>query len=345
MYSPDITNAVIDTGNRDLIEMYTKSAIDTSNNLPEFRNAAAAITETRDWAIAANVQVGSDGKLILSVDRSKIRPPGVAGASIWDVNIKNQIDKADKAVSAVNSVFSQLGQLLDAENVPKEEQQKIFQQYLQNLSVDFTSAKQKDPVNNFFGWLADKAKAVTIEMQQDTGTKDLSKAPWDPAYNFSTDINTVADNTSVDGVTAHYLSRTRHHESGGNDNADNPLSSASGRYQFIDTTYNAYAKKLGLTGSKNDPINQELVMNAYTKDSADMLSRRGIEITDANLYLMHLLGQGGGLDFLENSYDNELLTDVLSGKVYRSNQKLFTNSNGATLTVGQLKDKIQSMYN
>lgn len=102
-----------------------------------------------------------------------------------------------------------------------------------------------------------------------------------------------------------YLSSTRARESGGNDNARNPNSSASGRYQFIDSTYLTYARRLypGLSDSqlmamKNDPAVQERIMSEFTTDNSNSLRSGGFDVNDRNLYLSHFLGSGGALRVL-----------------------------------------------
>ena len=104
-----------------------------------------------------------------------------------------------------------------------------------------------------------------------------------------------------------YLSSTRARESGGNDAAKNPNSSASGRYQFIDSTYLAYARRLypGLSDAqlmsmKNDPAVQERIMSEFTSDNSSSLRSAGFDVNDRNLYLSHFLGSGGALRVLRS---------------------------------------------
>lgn len=101
---------------------------------------------------------------------------------------------------------------------------------------------------------------------------------------------------------ASYLASTRSRESGGDDNAKNPNSSASGRYQFIDSTYLSYARRLfpglsdeQLMGMKNDPSVQDRIMSEFTSDNGNSLRAAGFEANDRNLYLSHFLGSGGAL--------------------------------------------------
>lgn len=104
---------------------------------------------------------------------------------------------------------------------------------------------------------------------------------------------------------AAYLASTAARESGGNDYAKNPKSSASGRYQFIDSTFLTYARRLypGLSDAqlmrmKNDPAIQERIMSEFTNDNSNALRSAGFDVNDRNLYLSHFLGSGGAVRVL-----------------------------------------------
>lgn len=127
---------------------------------------------------------------------------------------------------------------------------------------------------------------------------------------------------ALNGVDDTYLAAIRTAESGGNDRAKNPKSSASGRYQFIDSTWRMMMKKhpeLGLTADgRFDPEQQERAIRAFTADNAKSLMSAGIEPTNANLYAAHFLGAGGAKTVLR-APDGTSLSSLLGPGVMRAN--------------------------
>lgn len=130
---------------------------------------------------------------------------------------------------------------------------------------------------------------------------------------------------ALSGVSTGYLSSIRSAESGGNDAAKNPTSSATGRYQFIESTWAGVMKKhpeLGLTADgRLDPVQQELAIRAFTSDNAKTLAAAGIEATGGNLYAAHFLGAGGASAVL-SAADDALVADLVGPGVVAANQFL-----------------------
>ncbi len=104
-------------------------------------------------------------------------------------------------------------------------------------------------------------------------------------------------------MLAAYFKATRRSESGGNDAAANPNSSALGRYQFIDSTWTDLMAKhpeLGLTADgRTDAGQQERAIRAFTADNARTLKSNGIGVDPGALYAAHFLGAGGASKVLQ----------------------------------------------
>jgi hypothetical protein len=118
-------------------------------------------------------------------------------------------------------------------------------------------------------------------------------------------------------------------ESGGNADAKNPLSSATGLGQFIEGTWirmmNTYRPDLANTMARADllalrfdpTISREMVQNLAREGEA-YLRARGHEITAGRLYLCHFLGAEGAHVVL-SSADTALVSEVLGDGVVGAN--------------------------
>jgi hypothetical protein len=111
----------------------------------------------------------------------------------------------------------------------------------------------------------------------------------------------------IKGEGSPYYSKLRATESGGK-NIGSSTSSGFGPYQFLRGTWKALINKhpeMGLTEKdRYDPISQEVAIRAFTDDNAKVLKANGMPATNANLYMMHFLGEQGGVQFLKATKDN-----------------------------------------
>lgn len=142
-----------------------------------------------------------------------------------------------------------------------------------------------------------------------------------------------------------YLASTRARESGGNDAAKNPNSSASGRYQFIDSTFLSYARRLypGLSDAqlmamKNDPAVQDRIMSEFTSDNSNTLRSAGFDVNDRNLYLSHFLGPQGAVRVLRADPKSPITTAV-DGSAISANPFLNGMTVGDLLTWAETKKR------
>ena len=147
---------------------------------------------------------------------------------------------------------------------------------------------------------------------------------------------------SAGGGMGDYLDTVRGKESGGDDTAKNPNSTATGRYQFTQQTWNGLAKKypdLGLTpNGRGDAAQQDRAMQAFTKDNADALSRAGIPITPGNLYVSHFLGEAGGPRFITGalSSPDAPATAFVTPGAAAANRTIFFNRDGSPRSAAEV---------
>jgi len=103
-------------------------------------------------------------------------------------------------------------------------------------------------------------------------------------------------------------------ESGGNPNATNPSSSASGLGQFIDSTWLNTIKSArpdlaqgksdaDLLALKTDPQLSREMTEAYANQNQAILSKAGVPVTPGSTYLAHFAGPQGAIKILQADPD------------------------------------------
>jgi len=139
---------------------------------------------------------------------------------------------------------------------------------------------------------------------------------------------------AADPLLTAFLSNTRRAESGGNDNAKNPNSSATGRYQFLEGTWADLAARhpdLGLTpDGRLDPNQQERAMRVFTAENARALKGSGVPVTPGALYAAHFLGADGAPKVL-NGDPNAPVSAYVDPEVMQANPHL------ADMTIADFK--------
>lgn len=119
-----------------------------------------------------------------------------------------------------------------------------------------------------------------------------------------------------------YLKLIEKIESGGRLHIKNPTTSASGLFQFIESTWKGYGGAWGKLGGvafgglKPDRAEQEERFKRFTLDNAKILRANNIPINSATLYAAHFLGAGGAAKILRvpDSTSIEKVTTKLQRK-------------------------------
>lgn len=118
-------------------------------------------------------------------------------------------------------------------------------------------------------------------------------------------------------------------ESGGDPNAKNPLSTASGPSQFINSTWLSMIKQhrpdlaqgasdSDLLALKADPQLSKEMTAAYAADNGAILSNAGLPVTPGTTYLAHFAGPQGAVKVL-SADPNAPVSDVLGADAVNAN--------------------------
>lgn len=108
-------------------------------------------------------------------------------------------------------------------------------------------------------------------------------------------IQQAAAQDAKDLIAQHFVDQMRQVESGGNNNAKNPRSSATGPFQFTNGTWNGLMQQhpeLGLTADgRTNPQQSEAAAKQLASDNIAYLLSKGVQNpTDGQAYLAHFAG-------------------------------------------------------
>lgn len=137
-------------------------------------------------------------------------------------------------------------------------------------------------------------------------------------YEMQTTGETTLDFTGggsgAGGAIGSYVDKVVGVESGGNSNAKNPNSTATGLGQFIEETWLSMFKKYfpdraaSMTESailelRKDGDTSRAMIELYAAENAKILQQAGLSVNEAALYLAHFLGPGGATALLSAKPD------------------------------------------
>jgi hypothetical protein len=128
-------------------------------------------------------------------------------------------------------------------------------------------------------------------------------------------------------------------ESTGSYGAKNPNSTASGKYQFIQSTFNGVQKnnpdlpKVSFEEFKQNPDIQEKYQFALRKENQRALNKNGLELTPANEYIIHFAGGPRGTALLK-APDEMPLNQFFPETVLKNNRL------SGEMSVGDFKNTI-----
>jgi hypothetical protein len=192
------------------------------------------------------------------------------------------------------------------------------------------------------------AKPMTPSVKQYIGvdkTGNLTSAVFDPKTGAVTSAAPAA-NGSPFSTFADAMMKAENDT--GNPGAKNPLSSATGNGQFLDSTWLQTIKSVnppiikGMTDQqilalRADPALSKEMTEQYAQENAAALSKDGLPVTTASLALAHRFGAEGAATIMKAAPDT-LLSDILPAKVIKANPGL------ANVTAGQYAQGLTAQF-
>jgi len=113
---------------------------------------------------------------------------------------------------------------------------------------------------------------------------------------------------------------------------------AAGKYQFMPVTLQEQAQKVfgkDWANTKFSPENQEKLQNNLLEYQKKQLTSRGVEPSEAAIYMVHFLGNGGAAKMVLDPSNDDKLMGKLFTRLNNSN-----NDTIAKMTVAQYKDSL-----
>jgi hypothetical protein len=160
----------------------------------------------------------------------------------------------------------------------------------------------------------------------------------------STEVFTaIREASESSGVSFGYLMATAHQESTFNPNARARTSSASGLFQFIDSTWAGMVSRHGGrlnvgAGDRLTARGSALMGAEFARENQAFLSRAGLPTGNTELYMAHFLGAGGATSMLRELQRNPNRPAAeVNPAAARSNRTVFYRPDGTPRTVAEIR--------
>lgn len=151
MFSPEITKRIQESGDAQALKAYTDAAVDKFQTIPEWRRAAADLTENIDYSKFARVRYDeSANRLVLEADQRAIDNLGFFQGNDQKLYLQRMV----RAKDAFNQAISIIAPIAEA-NGGSETQ--FIKDQMRSIALDL----QSDNREGFFWWLNSSLDGAT----------------------------------------------------------------------------------------------------------------------------------------------------------------------------------------
>lgn len=156
-------------------------------------------------------------------------------------------------------------------------------------------------------------------------------------------VNAIKEGASVSGMPFGYMMAKASQESCFNPNVKASTSSATGLYQFTDSTWKGmvdkYGGKYGIgINDRMNPRANAIMGGLFAKDNAAYLKSKGLPTGNTDLYIAHFLGAGGAATFLsaKQKNPNAPAYTAVSPASAKANKSIFYDRSGTPRTTSEV---------
>jgi len=168
---------------------------------------------------------------------------------------------------------------------------------------------------------------VTVEKSYTDNSPKKNIGPAKISNNVLSSIREASDET---GVSFGYMMAMAEVESSFDPNARAGTSSATGLYQFTDSTWSSMVNKYGDQynigiDDRKDPRANAIMGGLFAKENQTYLEVNGHDVQNTDLYMAHFLGPGGANQFLNalEKNGNQPAYQAVSAGAAQANKSIF----------------------
>lgn len=180
MYNPEVTKAILATGDKETIDLYAASAMDRVGAIPEIRRMAGDMQEGIVYAKYIDVEYDEKTNRL----NVKFNPPASAKndpvLATWQNN--KMIKKMAEGKDALNTVFATLGPIIEASGGNETEAIKAV---IKNLAIDVDAGEKDTLLWSLYNKISDASES---DKEREPQTKKGPTNTLQPDFNSGTEI-------------------------------------------------------------------------------------------------------------------------------------------------------------